>query len=38
MRKRKPKYLKILEGMNACYGGTDARDCSNCPYEKYNEP
>lgn len=38
MRKRKPKYLKILEGMNACYGGTDARDCSNCPYEKYNDP
>lgn len=34
-KKRKPAYLKILEGMNACYGGE--RDCSRCPYDKYNE-
>lgn len=36
-RKRKPAYLKILEGMNACYGGLDERDCSRCPYDKYND-
>ena len=32
---KKPKYLKILEGMNACYGMSE-RDCSLCPYDKYN--
>ena len=38
MSKRKtPKYLKILEGMNACYGGTEERGCSRCPYDKYND-
>lgn len=36
-KKRAPKYLKILEGMNACYGGLDERDCSRCPYDKYND-
>lgn len=35
-RKRKPAYLKILEGMNCCYG-SDERNCSDCPYDKYNE-
>ena len=37
-RKITPKYLKILEGMNACYGGLEERDCSRCPYDKYNDP
>jgi len=36
-RKKTPKYLKILEGMSACYGGTEERDCSRCPYDKYND-
>ena len=36
-KKRKPKYIKILEGMNCCYGGTDERNCAECPYDKYNE-
>lgn len=36
MSKRKPKYVKILEGMNACYG-TDDRNCGDCPYDKYND-
>ena len=36
MGKRKPAYLKILQGMNACYGSED-RDCSNCPYDRYND-
>ena len=36
-KKRKPAYLKILEGMNCCYGGLDERDCSRCPYDKYND-
>ena len=35
-RKKQPKYLKILEGMNHCYGTSD-RDCSDCPYDKYND-
>ena len=35
-RKSKPKYVKILEGMNACYGWDDRR-CSECPYDRYNE-
>ena len=35
-RKRKPAYLKILEGMNCCYG-SDERKCSDCPYDRYNE-
>ena len=35
-KKRKPAYLKILEGMNCCYG-RDERNCSDCPYDKYNE-
>lgn len=34
--KRKPKYLKILDGMNHCYGYA-GRDCSACPYDKYND-
>ena len=34
-KKRKPAYLKILDGMNHCYGTSD-RDCSSCPYDKYN--
>ena len=37
MKKRKPKYIKILEGMNCCYGGSDERKCSDCPYDKYND-
>jgi hypothetical protein len=38
MTKRKPKYLKILEGMNCCYGcSSDDRNCGNCPYDKYND-
>lgn len=36
-RKKTPKYLKILEGMNACYGGLDEHDCGRCPYDKYND-
>ena len=36
MAKKKPKYLKILEGMNCCYG-RDERICSDCPYDKYND-
>ena len=36
MAKRKPKYVKILEGMNACYGYEDRR-CEACPYDHYNE-
>ena len=35
-KRKKPAYLKILEGMNACYGTSD-RDCSRCPYDKYND-
>ena len=35
-KKRAPKYLKILQGMDCCYGHED-RDCSECPYDKYNE-
>lgn len=34
---KKPKYMMILEGMNCCYGGLSERDCSSCPYEKYND-
>ena len=37
MKKRKPKYIRILEGMNCCYGGSDERKCSDCPYDKYND-
>ena len=36
-KKKTPKYLKILEGMNCCYGGLDERDCGSCPYDKYND-
>lgn len=37
MAKRKqPKYVKILQGMNCCYGSDD-RNCADCPYDKYNE-
>lgn len=36
MAKRKPKYIKILEGMNACYG-SEERSCTDCPYDHYNE-
>lgn len=37
MAKRKPKYLKILTGMNCCYGtAADDRNCADCPYDKYN--
>ena len=35
-KKRKPAYVKILEGMNCCYGSDD-RNCADCPYDKYNE-
>lgn len=35
-KKRKPSYLKIIEGMNCCYGSGD-RDCEKCPFDKYNE-
>jgi len=35
-RKRKPAYLKIIEGMQACYYNEE-RDCSRCPYDKYND-
>ncbi len=35
-RKRTPAYLKIIQGMNACYGMED-RDCVNCPYDRYND-
>lgn len=35
-KKRKPAYFKILDGMNHCYGTSD-RDCSDCPYDRYNE-
>ena len=37
MAKRKqPAYLKILQGMNCCYG-SDERNCADCPYDRYNE-
>ena len=36
-KKRKPAFVKILEGMNCCYGGLDERECGNCPYDKYND-
>lgn len=35
-KKRKPSYFKILDGMNCCYGSDD-RNCSECPYDKYND-
>ena len=35
-KKRKPSYLKILEGMSCCYGSSD-RNCAECPYDKYND-
>lgn len=35
-RRKKPAYLKIIEGMQACYYNEE-RDCSRCPYDKYNE-
>ena len=35
-KKRKPAYLKILQGMNCCYGSDD-RNCADCPYDRYNE-
>ena len=35
-KKSKPKYAKILDGINACYGWDDRR-CSECPYDRYNE-
>ena len=37
MAKKTPKYVKILTGMNCCYGGLDARACASCPYDKYND-
>ena len=36
MAKKTPKYVKILTGMNCCYGSED-RNCADCPYDKYNE-
>ena len=36
-KKKMPKYVLILEGMNCCYGGTEDRDCGSCPYDKYND-
>ncbi|MBQ6508052.1 MAG: hypothetical protein IJI07_01140 [Flexilinea sp.] len=36
MKKREPKYLKILQGMNCCYGSDD-RNCADCPFDLYNE-
>ena len=35
-KKRKPAYVKILEGMSCCYGSDDRR-CEDCPYDKYND-
>ena len=39
MAKRKiPTYVKILTGMMKCYGtDPEDRDCSSCPYDKYND-
>lgn len=36
-KKRKPAFVRILDGMNCCYGGQDERDCGSCPYDKYND-
>ena len=37
MTKRKePKYIRILKGMDCCYGGSE-RNCADCPFDKYNE-
>ena len=33
---KQPSYLKILQGMNCCYGSND-RNCADCPFDKYNE-
>ena len=35
-KKRKPAYLKMLKGMECCYYGEE-RECSECPYDKYND-
>lgn len=35
-KKKKSAYVKILQGMNCCYGSDDRR-CSDCPYDRYNE-
>ena len=35
-KKRKPAFVKILDGMDCCYG-SDERKCSDCPYDRYNE-
>ena len=36
MKKRKPAYLKIIQGMQCCYGSED-RNCADCPYDRYND-
>lgn len=36
-KKRKPAFVRILDGMNCCYGGQNERECSECPYDKYND-
>ena len=35
-KKHKPVYLKIIRGMQCCYGSED-RDCADCPYDRYND-
>ena len=32
-KKHKPVYLKIIRGMQCCYGSED-RDCAVCPYDR----
>ena len=35
-KKKKPAWLKIIEGMNCCYGSSE-RNCADCPYDHYND-
>ena len=37
MAKHKIPYKKIMAGMKECFKPSFEKECSNCPYDKYND-